>query len=177
MKTKILLPVLLAIQVAGLFSCTKEVSTNKIIPVEQQLKFLTADDRINRYIKKNAREGVVIVSWNEWGRKKKDCKGMGLCNAHWFPGNTIITNPDNSEGGSTILEYDNLNDHYYFDILLAVKPPTNLTTADMEFIIDYEINLDTKIELGMDLVIIPGTYQYESNRGEFGGYRIFLKSK
>lgn len=177
MKTKTFLFVLLAIQVAGLFSCTKDVSTKKLLPVEQRLKFINAYDRIDGFIRKNAREGIVIVSWNEWGRKKKDCKGMGLCNAHWFPkDNTIVTNPDNGEGGSSLLEYDNANDQYYFDILLAANPPADLTDSDLEFVIDYEINLDTKSEIGVDLSIVPGTYQFESSRGDFGGYRILLKS-
>lgn len=111
---------------------------------------------------------IVMVEWDDWGRKKKECNGWGLCNANWFPKSEIGNYSSN-------LEYDAVLGSYYTDILL----PENLYPIEEEyevFYVDEDIILTTSEEpsVGTDLTIPEGEYEYDVNIGTYGGYKIYL---
>ena len=158
-------------------SCEKDETTKQIDEnqISKNLTFIDINSRLESY---GLKEGVIIVQWNEWGRKKKDCDGWGLCNAEWFPApeekssGLISTNPN---GGSSILEYNPSTDQYYIDILLAAALPDIYTIDDVTLIVDEEIellNINTVISRNLSIPI--GDYTLNNSLGNFGGYRIYL---
>ncbi len=180
MKTKkLLLYASVIAMVAVYFSCSKnqEVEKEKEINIARQLKFVPVGDRIKERNGDVSRGKIVIVSWNEWGRKKKNCDGWGLCKAKWFPDvNESVQVPDPTEGGASILESDPSNGKYYFDILLADYPPATIPVSELTLIVDEDILLGQSPVLGNDLIIKEGDYEYDSSLRTYGGYRIYLES-
>lgn len=153
---------LVIVGIASITSCTKlenEKSSNSEV-----LSFVKIEER--QLGLQTARPGITLVEWEQWGRKKKNCGGMGLCDADWFP---EAGRPTPINGGSSIIE-QNSNDEFYFEILFSQTPPSNLE----DFIIDEDIFLDTEIHLGVNLTIKAGTYLVNTDLGNYGGYRIML---
>jgi hypothetical protein len=158
-------------------SCSKE---NKPTIREQKnisklLNFVSINDRLKEKENTNNRSFIIIVSWDEWGRKKKDCKGWGLCKAKWFPEfNTKMAIPDPGNGGASIVEYNAIAGKYFFDILLSSPPPPTLLPSDLTFEIDEDILLDYLPEAGTSMKILAGSYIFNGSIGSNGGYRIYL---
>ncbi|MCF6168773.1 hypothetical protein [Lutibacter sp.] len=136
------------------------------------LTFVDVNDRIAN--KQNASKSfakIIIVRWDEWGRKKKQCNGWGLCNAEWFPQNK---SSNFSSGGATLLEFDNSLDKYYIDILLDKTPPLEIPTDALTLKIDENFDLDVQEIISQNLTFNKGEYFYDNSLSEFGGYRIYL---
>ena len=125
---------------------------------------------VARYLSKiKDKKPIIIVQWDEWGRKKKNCGGWGLCEAEWFPKEEAVIPPPN--GGASLLEFDETLEKYYIDILLAENAPTG--TPDLK--VDEDIELLNIQELtSTPLTIFEGNYELNNSLGEFGGYRIHL---
>jgi hypothetical protein len=161
-----------------IISCTKEninpsqTSVNfDENEIENSLKFVTVNERI---LKITDKKPIVIVQWDEWGRKKKNCDGWGLCEADWFPKEeSIVIPPPN--GGATILELDKISNKYYIDILLAEKVPTHIPIHALKLKIDEDIELlNIQDFTSVPLTIYKGNYKVNNSLGKFGGYRIYL---
>jgi hypothetical protein len=130
---------------------------------------------------------ITIVTWDEWGRKKKQCKGWGLCNADWFPKDE---EPKESEQNrsykvlsnelkkySSLIEYEKNTDRYYMDILLSKPLPSDIPTDQIDLVIDEPIELNTKDILSCDLIFNNDNYPFLTNLGDYGGYRLYLLRK
>jgi hypothetical protein len=178
MKTKMLLVYSAAILLAGVYvSCSKDQDIDKVDQhnLDQQLRFVPVSDRIAMKANSLFKEVIIIVTWDEWGRKKKDCKGWGLCNADWFPQfDNAMQNPVKSNGSESILEFDPARQRYYFDILLAENPPAHIPVSELPLVVDEDIVLKLAQEIGNDLSIKQGDYNYDQTLSQFGGYRIYL---
>ena len=139
--------------------------------IENSLKFVDVNERI---IKIKDKKPIVIVQWDEWGRKKKNCDGWGLCEAEWFPEekSTVIPPPN---GWATILELDKISNKYYIDILLAEKVPNHIPIHVLKLKIDKDIELlNIQDFIPVPLTIYKGDYKVNHSLGKFGGYRIYL---
>jgi hypothetical protein len=141
----------------------------QIQDASSKLKFVDVSERLKTVDRSLA---VVIVSWNEWGRKKKGCKGFGLCDPTWFP--EVQEMPVGNASGS-IVELDKNSGKYYFDILLAESLPSEISGADLIFEIDENILLETNSVTGKNLTIQSGQYLLDASMGRFGGYRIAMQ--
>jgi hypothetical protein len=148
--------------------------------IAKQLSFVDVDTRIANQPSKRVEEvipivSIVIVEWDEWGRKKKNCDGWGLCNADWFPKQGISNRKSTStNGGATLLEFDDSMNKYYVDILLAETPPAEIPTEELTLKIDEKFELEVEDAISQNLTFNQGDYGYDNSLGEFGGYRIYL---
>jgi len=178
MKTKMLLLSSAVVLMAAIYSsCSKDQEKIESIQIDvtQQLKFVPLADRIKEEVGAVNREQVIILTWKEWGREKKDCEGFGLCKAKWFPErNRAVLDPVGENGCASILEFDERNSKYYFDIVLADYPPPSIPDSALSLIVDYDIVLDLNGEIGKDLIIKRGDYNYDRTLNVYGGYRIYL---
>ncbi|MCF6214476.1 MAG: hypothetical protein L3J45_10685 [Flavobacteriaceae bacterium] len=140
--------------------------------IAERLSFVDVNARIAN--KQNSQSKslskIIIVRWDEWGRKKKQCRGWGLCNAVWFPKNKSAS----SNGGATLLEFDNSLGKYYIDILLATTPPFEIPLDALTLKIDENFELNVQKAISKNLTFNKGDYLYDKSLGEFGGYRIYL---
>lgn len=154
---------------------TKTINENDIA---KMLVFKKSDASLNST---NKRKTLTIVSWDEWGRASRECDGWGLCYANWFYCTDDTTHEQvpcsgkNGNGYSAPIEYDDITNQYSFDILLGEVP-----TIDSELLVlkvenNIELNTSLSSEIGKDLTIPIGNYHYDSEIGEFGGYRIVLQ--
>lgn len=174
MKNKLKITTLFLLLMGFSISCEKNEETKNIDEdmIASKLTFVDINTRLASF---GDKKPVVIVEWNEWGRKKKKCRGWGLCNAVWFPPpqeKSVSTNPD---GGASILEYDDIQDKYYVDILLAAPVPNDITLEDIILRIDEEIELvDIQTLVSRDLTFPVGSYSLDTSLGNYGGYRIYF---
>jgi hypothetical protein len=159
-------------------SCTKE-NENSSINEDQIAKYLVfkeinsrSTDAQNRtvYTGENG-DNIVIVRWDEWGRASRGCRGWGLCNADWFPGDRRV-NYENGNGYATYLQIDDTTGKYYLEVKLGAKSTIPENLLDLK--IDADFELDTTLEIGKKLIFKQGTYNFDSTMGEFGGIRITL---
>jgi len=170
-----------------LISCNEneEVSTFDENTIAKELKF----EKINLKTKKNsqtlmAKKKLVILSWDEWGRKSKNCGGWGLCNANWFycvdendqevpcKDESKSAKSEQTNGLSVLLQYDTLKEKYYIEMLLS--EPTEISTDLLSLKIDSSFDVKTKEAVGKDLIFKNGDYNFDTSLGEFGGYRVYL---
>jgi hypothetical protein len=160
-------------------SCSKDKETISLYDensIAKQLKFIDVNNRIANIHDKTqgkAMVKIIIVRWDEWGRKKKNCAGWGLCNAEWFP-DLKKANSISSNGGATLLEFDDNLKKYYIDILLAETPSAEIPTDLLTLKIDENFELEVESIISQNLTFNQGEYFYDSTLGEFGGYRIYL---
>jgi len=109
-------------------SCSKDNETTETYDenaILTQLRFVDVNTRIANMqnAENQSRIKIIIVEWDEWGRKRRNCKGWGLCNADWFPKNNRQAKRITSTNGSaTLLEFDSsLNKYYMKCKLLRIK--------------------------------------------------------
>lgn len=111
---------------------------------------------------------LIIVSWDEWGRASKKCKGGGLCNAEWFYFSSKETRKYFSN-----LEFDAELKEYFFIIVLDEKSKKLFSEDELvAFPIDEDILLDMDKALGRDYIIPRGEYKFDN---KLNGYRLVLK--
>jgi|GEM_PF-1486947 hypothetical protein len=144
----------------------KEIFNEDLIP--QKLSF----QRNN--LNSNNRGEIIIVEWDEWGRKVKDCKGWGLCNAVWFPKAEEKSVNSNSNVYSTKLEFDQTSQKYFIDILLSEVVPIDIPIELYPLPIDESFILYTEEAIGRNLTFEAGEYPFDETLGSFGGFRIYL---
>ena len=145
--------------------------------IAKQLSFVDVNTRITNKQAKGtqSKDFIIIVSWDEWGRASKQCRGWGLCNANWFPQFKRTAQKSTSTNGSaTLLEFDDSLNKYYIDILLAETPPTEIPTDALTLKIDENFELEVEDAISQNLTFNQGDYGYDNSLGEFGGYRIYL---
>jgi hypothetical protein len=146
------------IAVAGIFySCQKEVN-NEVITTDQSIQNLKTTVKVE-------------MSWEEWGRAAKGCKGAGLCN---FKATITISRDANPDAHTAILYTDRSygeNDkvvNMYANILIDEK---YVFDADgTSFYIDED--LVAYDEDGYKYVIPKGVYPLHAEFGKMGGYTI-----
>ena len=161
-------------------SCSKDNETTETYDenaILTQLRFVDVNTRIANMqnAENQSRIKIIIVEWDEWGRKRRNCKGQGLCNADWFPKNNRQAKRNTSTNGSaTLLEFDSSLNKYYIDILLAETPPVEIPTDALSLRIDEDFELNVEDEISQNLTFNQGDYVYDNSLGEFGGYRIYL---
>ena len=156
----------------SLFSCSEnfELEKNNVETLSKKLNFVRADKRIEELSKNgNSRFLIVIVEWDEWGRASRNCASWGLCNANWFP--QFKNNPN---GGSTILEYKDDIQKYYIDILLGSPVPSDIDLNEFPIEIDEDFILNVEEKIGKNLTFKRGSYNFDNNLGNYGGFRIYL---
>lgn len=114
----------------------------------------------------------IIVSFDEWGRARRNCDGWGLCNAEWIyctHNNVPVSCLKGSQKGSGVLSQD-VNSNYYIDVLLSnIKPNSNEFDY---FSVDDDISSPVNESLKKSLAIKAGVYSFDSSLGQFGGYRL-----
>tara|TARA_B110000114_G_scaffold78488_1_gene83171 strand:+ start:188 stop:733 length:546 start_codon:yes stop_codon:yes gene_type:complete len=145
--------------------------------IAKQLSFVDVDTRIANKQSKGiqSRVKIIIVSWDEWGRASRLCRGWGLCNADWFPYfKRTAQKSTSTNGGATLLEFDDSLNKFYIDILLAETPPTEIPTEALTLKIDENFELEVEDAISQNLTFNQGDYSYDDSLGEFGGYRIYL---
>lgn len=178
-KLQHLLMLLISIISLITYSCTKENEESLINEedISKSLIFKDISSQLNNaqnrtvFIGANE-ENIVIVSWEEWGRASKNCRGWGLCNADWFPGISGV-NYTNGNGYATYLQKDDSTGQYYLEIKLAAESTIPENLLDLK--IDADFELDTTLEIGQKLIFKKGTYFFDSTLGEYGGIRINLE--
>lgn len=146
--------------------------------IAKRLSFVDINTRIANIKNKQslAKATLIIVEWDEWGRKARNCDGWGLCNADWFPqfNKSVGQKSNTSNGAKTILEYDSNIEKYYIDILLADTVPSDIPLEALTLKIDEKFELDVQAAISRNLTFNEGDYPFNNNLGEFGGYRIYL---
>ena len=147
--------------------------------IAQQIKVVDVNKRIaTEYPETSLRKRLIIVRWEEWGRKKVGCDGWGLCRAEWFPElfpGARIDATESENGAQTLLEFDEELNQYYIDILLAETPPTDIPSESLTLKIDEDFDLDIEDELAQNLTFVVGDYPYNESLSTNGGYRIYLQ--
>jgi len=110
-------------------------------------------------------EITIVISWDEWGRKSKDCNGAGLCNFK-----IEVEKVEDVFGKIAYVKKD-LNGNYYIDV--AIDKDFEFQDSDKLFYIDEDIiNVDTN---GVKYILPKGNYKFNSSIGQLGGYRIPVK--
>lgn len=145
--------------------------------IAKRLSFVDVKTRISNAVNKQllAKASIIIVEWDEWGRKARNCDGWGLCNADWFPELKKNVQKNNVNNGvKTILEYDNSIEKYYIDILLADTVPSDIPLEALTLKIDENFELDVQGAISRNLTFNKGDYPFDETKGDFGGYRIYL---
>lgn len=160
MKNFIIIALMAFIVGLGLSGCEKE-KVNNTIPTSSQNEEL------------NSSKGTIVVfyfTWDEWGRKKKNCDGGGLCNFRLERVEIHIGLPKSSVGHTSPV-YKNEKDDYYVEIPI-----------DEDFVFEDDtkcLYVDEDIEaLGPDgnyYVLKAGAYSYDNNIGDLGGYLLQLE--
>ena len=135
---------------------------------------------------------VVIFSFRglgRWNPTTRNCDGWrALCDFTWFPGFGYTIVDDNGYyvfvldesltfeciGYGGILEFDRDTGQFFFDLLLAERPPSNISRESLHFYIDGKILVGTEEFTGNDLIIQEGVHPFNPNLGTAGGYRIPL---
>jgi hypothetical protein len=167
--------ILLMLLVAGVNS----FSSGRIpyqIQSDLRLNIMNAKEQLNDGHFNVYKKRLVIVSWNEFGRKRKNCNGFGLCDATWFTVEQASSvNP--RSGYDAILQYNEQSRQFYFDIVLTNEAPAGLSTIDGGLMIDESIRLDTRTTIGFDLTIEKGTISFDRGIGNFGGFRVPMNSE
>lgn len=176
---------LLIIVVSVFFSCSteNESSMTNQNSIENSLVFkkigYNQEDIGQRpvVISGNTGNKFIVVSWDEWGRKRKNCAGWGLCNAEWFhctdaEGNPVDCFKFPPNGYETFLQVDDLTSQYYIEILLAEE--TDIPKEELALNIDEDIVLNISSAIGTDLKFNSGVYLFDSNLGDYGGFKIYL---
>jgi len=160
-------------------SCSNEENIQEFDENSIAKSLVFKEVEINQTERMNSKKRFVFVGWDEWGRKKKDCRGWGLCNAKWFycedeNGNTVPCGNENrsTNGHYSLLEFDNAINSYYIDILLDAPSP--LPDESLTLKIDESFVVNTLPAIGKDLTFNEGDYLFDRNMGDFGGIRIYL---
>ncbi|PQJ20795.1 hypothetical protein [Tenacibaculum sp. SG-28] len=163
-----------------LFSCDANNDLkNKTTILEEDIASEVTFKEIEKSKVTNSKWCGHIVSWDEWGRKSKDCRGWGLCNASWFQPckekkNTSASESKKIKSFATEV-YREKNTEEYFILLALNKPiPKGINSNDLLFRIDKDIILETEKSLGHKLTFKTGVYKFDETIDEFGGYKIFL---
>lgn len=145
------------------FACSRDeqIQNQKVDSTEKLLTFKTFDP--NQY----ETSRFYIVAWDEWGRKKKQCKGWGLCNADWW-------GDDGEKKYQFPLQFDSASNQYYLDILLAETMPTPIPEELKMLPIDEDIVLSKIPEFNNNLTLKAGEYSFDITLGKYGGYHIPL---
>lgn len=129
-----------------------------------------------------------IVSWDEWGRKRKNCGGWGLCNASWFEScpqqvgegeekniKNKIQKLKSSNGFATKVYVEDSSGRNFIILPLKTALPPTIDIDDISLKIDEDIVLKTEnSSLGRNLTFRSGVYQFNRDIDEFGGYKIYL---
>ncbi len=163
-KSKIILALLLGMFVV-FQSCEKKEQLFDENMIAERLTFENADFNIDK-----GPGGILKFTWDEWGRAKKDCDGWGLCNFTLVPNDYKSSSEEYNF--SAKLEID-LNDNYYFDIVLAEPVPEDVPIESFPIMIDGLIEVDSYEIIGQNLSA-KGEYPFNNEIGEFGGFRIYL---
>tara|TARA_R110001583_G_scaffold153501_1_gene305228 strand:- start:1215 stop:1763 length:549 start_codon:yes stop_codon:yes gene_type:complete len=162
-------------------SCSNEGTINTIDEntIANRLTFLDVSERImnakNEQPSAKTQRDALIVEWDEWGRKSRNCGGWGLCNANWFPSaNKQAQKSSTTNGSKTILEYDSSIEKYFIDILLADIVPPEIPIEALTLKIDENFELNVEDAISKNLIFNKGDYLFNTALGEYGGYRIYL---
>ncbi len=172
MKTKILkFSLLTAVLGVALWSCKKDVTENPNpinteANLSEKLNFLQAVPSSAN--SSEAGPGIrVRITWEEWGRARRSCRGWGLCEF------TFEIEPfwvmANNSSNVTHIEGNN----YISQILLANPASDDIDMNDHPLIIDYDITKEIDIDGNIETFILKADeYVFMEDIGEFGGYQV-----
>jgi hypothetical protein len=140
-------------------SCKKEAEVAKNQVSAQNSKELSEEP---------SRKVTITISWDEWGRAKRDCKGWGLCN---FKIEIIIIKDKDSRSSdnpstnpySAELYYQR-DGRAYIDVLI------DKTYEGTSLFIDEDLY---SVDENGQLYMIPeGEYKLNPTLGKMGGYTV-----
>jgi len=117
---------------------------------------------------------IVICSWS-WHRNKYGCKrGFGICDFKWFPNMHEYHSNQELFENSSLIEFDETGEPF-MNIYLA--EPIDLTVADSisTMVIDDDIVSEQADASGRYFIMKKGTYRYDQNIGQNGGYHINME--
>lgn len=177
MKKAIFILVVVSIFAAFNYSCSKE--EQKFNTSEKEYFNEDLIPQILSFQKYNfispTKKPIIIVTWDEWGRAALDCDGWGLCNAVWFPQFQENKSASSDSGAySTQLEFDNIQEKYYIDVLLSEIIPSDIPIDLYPLRIDESFTLNTEQEIGQNITFEEGEYPFDEMLGSHGGFRIYL---
>jgi len=144
--------ILLIISGFFIFSCNKEKVSN--------LDELKSTDALMFKNSMDKTEGD--IAWRLW-RKSRNCfGGIGICH---IEKNSLKSNQTSSRDNVVIpVSYN--DDFVVFNFSQDVS---NFNVDELKFYIDEKLTLNMGEKM---LIINEGVYDYDSNIGEFGGYKI-----
>lgn len=152
MKKIISIGLLLTLSVALVFfySCNKK---NENI----------ASDKISTTKKTKLPIGIrAIFTWDEWGRKKFNCRKNGLC---YFRLNDLIVS------GSHYTEVQTASNG---DLFVEINVDSNIEYEDSTTNLYVDDDITSNNLNGLTLVLPKGTYSFISTIGSSGGYHLPL---
>ena len=159
--TTLLLTISVIIGTSIFFTSCKKYSDEYTTTKEQTLK-KSENDSVTNDETLTPKRVTITVSWEDWGRKKKNCAGAGLC--YFRIEITIIKSPS---AHSAELYYDR-DGKTYINVLIDKKFVFDSESTD--FYIDE--NLYSQDENGQLYMIPQGRYKLNSALGTQGGYTI-----
>lgn len=155
-----------------LASCSKSIEQVVEPDYNTLVTSATSQSKINRH----------IVTF-EIHRPKTNCeKGFGICNVRWFyctddQGRVVECTPDHSwpqaNGFTGPLQLDPANGQYYIEMHFT-SDVSALPVEQTTFVVDYDVTLDAKKELGVDLTLPANSHPYDPSIGNYGGHRLYF---
>jgi len=152
--------------VISFFSCDKsEVVTDENIQ--------TTNQSFNSLNSSKVRFYIYYSTWDEWGRKKKDCKGWGLCNYTdcWFccidDYSDQVVDCENSQRienvGIVTIDTETDTGHMVIELDPSISIQNDAIVNQKILYIDYDIVTDNS-------VVHADDYLFDPNVGSYGGY-------
>ena len=116
---------------------------------------------------------IYYAEWDEWGRKKRDCRGWGLCNYVdcWFCciENGVIVDCDDGEkvknSGTFIIDVDTNTGFLIIELDPDIVIQNEAIIAQKTLFVDEDI-VYPKSE------VLKGDYIFDQTVGENGGYKL-----
>ena len=154
MNIKLIIIGLIIFGMTALVSCEKEETAN--LNDKEQTTQISERGTI-----------TIVVSWDEWGRKKKNCDGGGLCNFTVEKVEYVNT----VDKMAPIL--DDPNGNPYIEALVD----KDLVFEDESESLYIDEDIKSIASNGLTYVMSAGVYQIDYKLGKLGGYTIPLTIK
>jgi len=108
------------------------------------------------------------------GRSSQNClRGWGFCRFTWFP---LVNDSDGEIADSDKLLVQEQKDSLqrkYFEIHAGSEVPADIPDSELSLIVDNDMT--TYAKDGERVTLKTGTYLFDRNIGEYGGYRVYLQ--
>jgi hypothetical protein len=165
---------LLAVLTLSFISCSdNEESIIKTETISQEY-----DVNYNTFTKAEpVKFHLIYVNWDSWGRTSRDCRGFGLCNYSSCTfcctdanDNVVDCNSYGRIANSGIVTIFDETKQGYLIIKLSPADEYHLSVINNKEILYIDNDLTNE-----KLVLLKGEYLFDTNIGDYGGYKILAK--